>query len=321
MQLIRFIRVFIIASVAQLVWINGAGAFTCYDSTGNTVTGKDTTGNVVATSNVYVSLQPSIAVGQNLVVDLSSSIFCKNDFPDSRNDLVSMLKGSAYGGVLANFTGTMKYYGSSYSFPLTSATGTHNFTSGSYTGWNTQLYLTPLTSAASAAGGVAIQSGTLFAQLVMYQVGSNKSDGGSISTATFTWNLYASNSVVVPTGGCDVSARNVTVTLPEYPGNAVAVPLTVNCAENQSLSFYLTGTTSTSTDIFSNTYTGTTAASGVGIQLLRNGSAIPANQNISLGTVGTSAVSLGLTANYARTSGQVTAGGVQSIIGVNFVYD
>lgn len=27
MQLIRFIRVFIIASVAQLVWINGAGAF------------------------------------------------------------------------------------------------------------------------------------------------------------------------------------------------------------------------------------------------------------------------------------------------------
>ncbi|HEJ7646094.1 TPA: fimbrial protein, partial [Klebsiella oxytoca] len=35
----------------------------------------------------------------------------------------------------------------------------------------------------------------------------------------------------------------------------------------------------------------------------------------------TSSVSLGLTANYARTSGQVTAGGVQSIIGVNFVYD
>lgn len=321
MQLIRFIRVFIIASVAQLVWINGAGAFTCYDTTGNTISGNHAGSNVFASANVYVNLQPSVAVGQNLIVDLSQSIFCRNDYPDSRQDDVSMLKGSAYGGVLTNFTGTLKYYGSSYPFPLTSQTRTHNFTSGSYVGWNTQLYLTPLTSAASAAGGIAISSGTMFAQLVMYQVGTNINDGGNRETSTFTWNLYANNNVVVPTGGCDVSARNVTVTLPEYPGSAVAVPLKVNCAENQSLSFYLTGTTSTSTDIFTNTYTGTTAASGVGIQLLRNGSAIPSNQNISLGTVGTSAVSLGLTANYARTSGQVTAGGVQSIIGVNFVYD
>lgn len=318
MQLIRFIKVFIIASVAQLVWINGAGAFTCKDIAGNTLNSGV---NAPKVANVYVNLQPSVAVGQNLVVDLSQSISCRNDMPSTRNDLVSMLKGSAYGGVLTNFTGTMKYYGSSYPFPLDAATNSVNFTSGSYAPWNTQLYLTPLTSAGSAAGGVAIQSGTMFAQLVMYQVGSNINGGGNVHTATFTWNIYANNSVVVPTGGCDVSARNVTVTLPEYPGSAVAIPLTVNCAENQSLSFYLTGTTSTSTDIFSNTYTGTTAASGVGIQLLRNGSAIPANQNISLGTVGTSAVSLGLTADYARTSGQVTAGGVQSIIGVNFVYD
>lgn len=317
MHLIYFMRVFIIASVAQLTWINCASAFTCYDATGNTLN----SGAVTATANVYVNLQPSVAVGQNLVVDLSSSIFCRNDNPNTRNDNVSMLKGSAYGGVLTNFTGTMRYYGSSYPFPLNSATGTHNFTSGSYTPWNTQLYLTPLTSAASAAGGIAIESGTMFASLVMYQVGSDKTNGGNVRTATFTWNLYANNSVVVPTGGCDVSARNVAVTLPEYPGSAVAVPLTVHCGSNQSLSFYLSGNIATSNDIFLNTYSGTSTASGVGIQLLRNGNAIPANQNVSLGTVGTSSVSLGLTANYARTSGQVTAGGVQSIIGVNFVYD
>jgi len=317
MQLIRFIRVFIIASAAQLVWINGAGAFTCYDATGNTLN----SGAVNATANVYVNLQPSVAVGQNLVVDLSKSIFCRNDEPDYRNDLVSMLKGSAYGGVLANFSGTMRYYGASYPFPLGSQSGTHNFTSGSYTGWNTQLYLTPLASAATAAGGIAINSGTMFAQLVMYQVGSDKSGGGNIHTSTFTWNIYANNSVIVPTGGCDVSARNVTVTLPEYPGNAVAVPLSVHCGENQRLSFYLTGRTATRTDTFANTFSGTTAASGIGIRLLRSGRAIPANQNMSLGTVGTSPVSLGLTANYGRTSGQVTAGGVQSIIGLNFVYD
>ncbi|MDZ7126229.1 fimbrial protein, partial [Escherichia coli] len=59
---------------------------------------------------------------------------------------------------------------------------------------------------------------------------------------------------------------------------------------------------------------------GVGVQLTRNGTIIPANYTVSLGAVGTSAVSLGLTANYARTGGQVTAGNVQSIIGVTFVY-
>ena len=54
--------------------------------------------------------------------------------------------------------------------------------------------------------------------------------------------------------------------------------------------------------------------------MTRNGTVVPANSNVSLGTVGTSPVNLGLTATYARTSGQVTAGNVQSIIGVTFVY-
>ncbi|VDR24913.1 Uncharacterised protein [Raoultella terrigena] len=56
------------------------------------------------------------------------------------------------------------------------------------------------------------------------------------------------------------------------------------------------------------------------MQLTRGGTAVAANSPVSLGTVGTSPVSLGLTAEYARTSGQVTAGNVQSIIGVTFVY-
>lgn len=316
MRRLKFIIACIIAAIVQLAWVNNANAFTCYDVTGNTLN----SGSGTATANVYVNLQPSVAVGQNLVVDLSSSIFCRNDSPTTRNDNVSLLKGSAYGGVLTNFTGTIRYYGSSYPFPLSTATNARNFTSGSYTAWNTQLYLTPLTSAASAAGGVAINNGTLFASLVMHQVGSDKSTGGNVRTATFTWNLYANNSVTVPTGGCDVSSRNVVVMLPEYPGSA-QVPLTVSCAANQNLSFYLSGSTATSNDVFLNSYSGATTASGVGIQLLRNGNAIPANQNISLGTVGTSALSLGLTASYARTSGQVTAGNVQSIIGVTFVYE
>ncbi|SQA97216.1 Uncharacterised protein [Cedecea neteri] len=49
---------------------------------------------------------------------------------------------------------------------------------------------------------------------------------------------------------------------------------------------------------------------------MRTGSA----NTVSLGTVGSTPVDLGLTATYARTTGQVTAGNVQSIIGVTFVY-
>ncbi|RAV24938.1 fimbrial protein, partial [Staphylococcus warneri] len=130
---------------------------------------------------------------------------------------------------------------------------------------------------------------------------------------------YANNDVVVPTGGCDVSARDVTVTLPDYPGS-MAVPLTVHCAQSQQLGYYLSGTTADSANaIFTNTASAS-PAQGIGVQLTRNGSAVPANSTVSLGTVGTSPVNLGLTATYARTTGQVTAGNVQSIIGITFVY-
>ncbi|CAD5558213.1 FimH protein [Escherichia coli] len=130
---------------------------------------------------------------------------------------------------------------------------------------------------------------------------------------------YVLPDVVVPTGGCDVSARDVTVTLPDYPGS-VPIPLTVYCAKSQNLGYYLSGTTADAgNSIFTNTAS-FSPAQGVGVQLTRNGTIIPANNTVSLGAVGTSAVSLGLTANYARTGGQVTAGNVQSIIGVTFVY-
>lgn len=153
-------------------------AYTCYDSTG-TILNSDSGGKV---SNVYVNLQPSLGAGQNLVVDLSSSIYCKNDAPDRRNDMVSMLQGSAYSGLLTNFTGSLKYYGVSYSFPLNSPTASHNFTSGNYTSWNTQLYLTPI----STASGLAISAGSHIATLVMYQVGSDINGGGNVRTSKFT---------------------------------------------------------------------------------------------------------------------------------------
>lgn len=302
----------LVVSVCLMAYSFGANAFTCRDSQGNTLNSADGAGSL----DVYANLTPSVQPGQVLVVDLSQSITCRNDQPDRRNDMVSLLSGSAFSGFLQNFSGTVKYYGSSYPFPTTSETKQANNRSGSLIPWETQLFLSPV----SAAGGVVVNQGNLIARLVMRQVGSDVYGGGNVHTVTFTWNVYANNSVVVPTGGCDVSARNVTVTLPDYPGTA-AVPLTVHCGQNQRLAYYLTGTTAdTASTIFTNT-SSSNPATGVGVQLSNRNGVVATNKNVSLGTVGTSPISLGLTASYARTTGQVVAGNIQSIIGMTFVYE
>ncbi|WP_058913912.1 fimbrial protein [Entomohabitans teleogrylli] len=306
------IRNILFIFLSLIIYSNSSHAFRCKDYTGNEVTST----NVTETANVYVNLQPSLLPGQNLVVDLSTSIECKNTVPNGRDDYVSLVSGSSYAGVLANFTGSVKYYGVTYNFPLTTSTSAQLFSSGDYSAWDTKLYLTPV----SAASGVVVKTGDLIATLVMFQLGQDKGQPGvNVNTATFTWNIFASNDVVIPTGGCDVSARDVTITLPDYPGTA-AVPLTVHCAKDQRLGFYLTGTTVDSANsVFANLATNS-PAQGIGVQLSRSGSAVATNNNVSLGTVGTSPVDLGLTAGYGRTTGQVTAGNVQSIIGVTFVY-
>lgn len=294
----------LLTTLLLLGWSLNAWSFACKTANGTTIPIGG------GSANVYVNLAPAVNVGQNLVVDLSTQIFCHNDYPESMTDYVTLQQGSAYGGVLSSFSGTVKYNGTSYPFPTTSETARIIYNSKTDQPWPTILYLTPI----SSAGGVAISAGTLIAKLILRQRNDKNSDDFQ-----FVWNIYANNNVVVPTGGCDVSARNVTVTLPDYPGS-VAIPLTVYCAQSQNLAYYLSGATADAAkSIFTNTASAT-PAKGVGVQLTRNGSIVPANSTVSLGTVSTSAVSLGLTANYARTSGQVTAGNVQSIIGVTFVY-
>ncbi|MBC1186714.1 fimbrial protein [Kluyvera sichuanensis] len=285
-------------------WSFNAWSFACKTANGTTIPIGG------GSANVYVDLAPAVNVGQNLVVDLSTQIFCHNDYPETITDYVTLQRGSAYGGVLSSFSGTVKYNGTSYPFPTTTETSRLIYNSKTDKPWPTVLYLTPI----SSAGGVAISSGTLIARMILRQTNNKNSDDFQ-----FIWNIYANNNVVVPTGGCDVSSRNITVTLPDYPGST-AIPLTVYCAQSQKLGYYLSGTTADAANsIFTNTASAS-PAQGIGVQLTRNGSVLPANSTVSLGTVTTSAVSLGLTANYARTSGQVTAGNVQSIIGVTFVY-
>ncbi|MGP3121120.1 fimbrial protein [Serratia nevei] len=296
----------LVASACLMAYSCEVNAFTCkVIATGQLVRS--------GTSNVYVDLTPSIGVGQNLIVDLSSQIQCKNDStpPYIDTDYVKLTGGSAYGGVLENFKGTVYWNDKTYPMPLGSNTDNVVIRQTYYRGLPFKLYLTAL----GAAGGKAVKSGELIAVMRMYKIATF--DGGY--PRNFTWNIYANNNVLIPTGGCDVSSRNVTVTLPDYPGTS-AVPLTVHCGQNQRLAYYLNGTTAdTAGTIFTNT-SSSNSAKGIGIQLSNRNGVIATNKNISLGTVGTSPVSLGLTASYARTSGKVVAGNVQSIIGVTFVY-
>ncbi|MCS3432293.1 fimbrial protein [Klebsiella sp. BIGb0407] len=286
-------------------WSLNAWSFAC----------KTANGTVIpiggGSANVYVNLAPTVSLGENLVVDLSTQIFCHNDWPDTMIDYVTLNRGSAYGGVLASFSGTVSYDRIRYPFPTTGETARVIYNSKADRPWPTILYLTPV----NTAGGVAVSAGSLIAVLILRQTNNVNSDNFQ-----FVWNIYANNDVVVPTGGCDVSARNVTVTLPEYPAST-AIPLMIHCVQQQNIGYFLSGTTE---DVARYTFTNsasTSPAKGVGIQISRNGNTIPTNSLISLGPVGTSAVDLGLSANYARTSGQLTAGNVQSIIGVTFVYE
>ena len=278
-------------------------AFTCKTAAGVTVPAGG------GSANVYVTLDPSIGTNSNLVVDLSKSISCNDQYPPTYIDYVSLQSGSAFGGLLSSFSGTVDYNGTSYAFPTTSETAKLTYNSKTYKPWPVKLNLTPV----SSAGGIVINSGSLIASLVLHQTNNFN------SSASYTWNIYANNNVVIPTGGCDVSSRSVTVTLPNYPGTQT-VPLTVHCSSTKALSYYLTGTTSdTAATIFTNT-SSSSAATGVGVQLSNSSGVLATNQTVSLGNVGTTPVSLGLTASYARTSGQVVAGNVQSVVGVTFVY-
>lgn len=275
---------------------------------------------VTLVKDVTVDVVPAIGNSNlgNLVVNLASSISCRNTDPTHYYDFVSVFSGSTFGNILTHYNGSIVSYGASSPFPVTNELASHNFTNGSFQPWDVQLYLSPV----GAAGGLSVPAGTTIAVLTLKKLAYNFVHGYD-PILYIQWNIKNKDNIVIPTGGCDVSSRNVTVNLPDYPGGTTPIPLTISCPSgNQNLAYYLTGTTTNAANgnnIFSNT-AGSSPAQGVGVQISNANGVIVAGSNISLGTVGASAVSLGLTANYATTGGQVIAGNVQSIIGVTFIY-
>ncbi|GEE94290.1 fimbrial-like adhesin protein [Escherichia coli O145:H28] len=259
-------------------------------------------------------LDNKIQPGQNLVVDLSQHISCWNDYGGWYDtDHINLVQGSAFAGSLQSYKGSLYWNSVTYPFPLTTNTNVLDIGDKTPMPLPLKLYITPV----GAAGGVVIKAGEVIARIHMYKIATL----GSGNPRNFTWNIISNNSVVMPTGGCTVDSRNVTVNLPDFPGSA-EIPLGVYCSSEQKLSFYLSGATIDSArQVFANTAPDATKASGVGVSLMRNGKILATGENVSLGTVNKSKVPLGLSATYGQTGNKVSAGTVQSVIGVTFIYE
>lgn len=90
-------RVITLFAVLLMGWSVNAWSFACKTANGTAIPIGG------GSANVYVNLAPAVNVGQNLVVDLSTQIFCHNDYPETITDYVTLQRGSAYGGVLSKF--------------------------------------------------------------------------------------------------------------------------------------------------------------------------------------------------------------------------
>ncbi|MBG6016301.1 fimbrial protein [Proteus mirabilis] len=278
------------------------------------------TGQIVGdgAANIYVNLKPRVEVNQNLIVDLSQQIYCKNDSGGGPGDPIdvdhiNLVRGTTFGGALNNFDGSLLWYNNYYPIPLYSDTKVIDIRDRNFIPLNFRLYLRSI----GAAGGKQINSGDLIAKIEMYKI----ADWGGGHPRFFTWNIYALNDVVMPTGGCDLSNRNVTINLPEYPGNAQPIPLSIFCPKQQNISYYLTGATSDPNNTVFTNVASNSPAKGVGIKISNNNGVIPANSSIKLGIVTGNSVSLGLSASYGETGERIRAGNVKSVIGVTFVYE
>ncbi len=198
-----------------------------------------------------------------------------------------------------------------YPFPLTTNTNVLDIGDKTPMPLPLKLYITPV----GAAGGVVIKAGEVIARIHMYKIATL----GSGNPRNFTWNIISNNSVVMPTGGCTVDSRNVTVNLRTFTKRRNT--LGVYCSSEQKLSFYLSGaTTDSARQVFANAAPDATKASGVGVSLIRNGKYWQ-QEKMSPGTVNKSKVPLGLSATYGQTGNKVAAGAVQSVIGVTFIYE
>lgn len=270
-----------------------------------------------------VHVSPEIKSDHSItLLDLYQLVSCQNEDSSGNNydymyveagtALSSSLDTKAYGRI--DFTKYLSGYGQTLPLQQDIKVTESFWQYGAWKPFPSRVYLYP----EPGIFGKLIHAGDLIATI---KVRKESTYGQDASVRHFTWRFYAENDSYIEYGTCHVSAHDVKVNLPDYPGGPVAVPLTVRCDQPQSVSYTLSGpATGSGGTVFANT--ATSGAGGVGVQLSDNAGPVPAGQSRSLGQVGSSPVSLGLKASYALT-GQVspTPGAVQSVINVTFSYN
>lgn len=279
--------------------------------------------NDQGTADLRLNLIPSIGSSYNIIVDLSQYVQCYNENGvDGDPTDYFLVEARSSVDILSGYTALLKL-GSNplINFPLANDSLPYGFVASNGRP-RVPVPLSILFSPVGAAGGQNITNGQRIATLYMRKYYERPGR----DEMRFTWNIFAANDVLIPTGGCNVSDRDVSVSLPPYDATSnqpFPVQLTVNCPSgDKRLEYTLSGTTDSSQTIFTNMAPLVpTPAQGIGIQMLdSNNNVITAGRPVSLGIVGPSSVDLKLKARYAQTVGQVTAGPVKSIIAVVFSY-
>ncbi|QAB29122.1 hypothetical protein [Pantoea ananatis] len=148
--------------------------------------------------------------------------------------------------------------------------------------------------------------------------------GTSDSSVNVVIPVVAANRSVIVNRNCDFSSQSASVTLPEYSvagTAATSVPLSLSCTAGSNIygTMNLTGTTTSSDNTV---FTSDGSAQGVGVRFYYNSQPVAANQNLQFGPIYGNNIptTLGLSVAYARTSGRLTAGTVQSRVNLNFTY-
>ncbi|MGR5115198.1 fimbrial protein [Photobacterium damselae] len=304
--------------IVMLFFLSGkASAFDCKSEYGSI-------SQFGGSAKVIVDLTPEVQLGQNLVVDLTNKVWCKNLLPKKRIDYLRLTDKSTFSGKLDAFRGSMTYNGMSYPIPLDRDTERVEYSGDdSYKSVPLVLYLSPVSA---PAGGILIKKGDKIADLYMIQNGKNLVHPclfcGGTGDTRYIWKVIANNDVVIPTGGCDISNRDVTVDLGEYSGsNKKHIDLSVHCAKAVKLEYFLSGDSEPSDNtIFSNTAS-SNKAQGFGVRIFdKKNNPINNNVAVELGTVGDTEVDLGLSADFATFGPKQTPGNVSSVINVNFQY-
>ena len=198
-----------------------------------------------------------------------------------------------------------------------------------YGGWYDTDHIN-LVQGSAFAGSLQSYKGSLYWNNVTYPfpltTNTNVLDIGDKTPMPLPLKLYITP--VGAAGGVVIKAGEVIARIHMYKiatlgsGNPRNFTWNIICSSEQKLSFYLSGaTTDSARQVFANTAPDATKASGVGVSLMRNGKILATGENVSLGTVNKSKVPLGLSATYGQTGNKVSAGTVQSVIGVTFIYE